>query len=234
LETKFDIRSSLFTQSKRSIEQSVVKRKYLWRSIHYSLLTIPYPLAPVSIVNQQYLKKFGIACGIVGILLLGCSLPGRSVPPIQIKNSLTQSTTELKPTPLGQKLPVSAQVTIAGQSIQLEVARTAQEQSTGLMYRTELAPNRGMLFVFSPPRPVSFWMKNTLIPLDMVFMSNGVVKYIGEKIPPCTGNPCPGYGPEPKIDIDGVLELRSGRAAELRLKVGDRLKFRNYSAKKLK
>jgi uncharacterized protein len=185
-------------------------------------------------VNQQYLQKFGIACGIVGILLLGYSLPSLSVPPIQPKNPLSQSVTDPKPTPQGQKLPVSAQVTIGGQSIQLEVARTPQEQSMGLMYRTELAPNRGMLFVFSPPRSVSFWMKNTLIPLDMVFMSNGVVKYISEKVPPCTTNPCPGYGPEPKIDIDNVLELRSGRAAELRIKVGDRLKLRDYSAKKLK
>jgi uncharacterized protein len=151
-----------------------------------------------------------------------------------MKNPLTQSVTDPKPTPQGQKLPVSAQVTIAGQNIQLEVARTPQEQSTGLMYRTELAPNRGMLFVFSPPRPVSFWMKNTLIPLDMVFVSNGVVKYIGEKIPPCQQDPCPGYGPEPNVEIDNVLELPSGRAAELRLKVGDRLKFRDYSAKKLK
>lgn len=185
-------------------------------------------------MNQQYLKKFGIACGILGILLLGCSVPGRAVLLIQTKNLLAQSITAPKLTPLGQKLPISAQVTIGGQRILLEVARTPQEQSTGLMYRTELAPNRGMLFVFSPPRPVSFWMKNTLIPLDMVFMSNGVVKYISEKVPPCTGNPCPGYGPEPKIDIDNVLELGSGRAAELGIKVGDRLKFRNYSAKKLK
>jgi uncharacterized protein len=185
-------------------------------------------------VNQQYLKKFGIACGIVGILLLGCSLPSRSVPPLQTKDLLTQPVTDPKPTPQGQKLPVSAQVTIAGQNIQLEVARTPGEQSTGLMYRTELAPNRGMLFVFSPPRPVSFWMKNTLIPLDMVFLSNGVVKYIGEKIPPCKVEPCPGYGPAPDIAIDNVLELPSGRVAQLRLKVGDRLKFRDYSAKKLK
>jgi uncharacterized protein len=134
---------------------------------------------------------------------------------------------DFKPAPQGQKLPVSAQVTIGGQILQLEVARTSEEQSTGLMYRTDLAPNRGMLFVFSPPRPVSFWMKHTLIPLDMVFVSNGVVKYIGAKIPPCAGDPCPSYGPEPKTDIDGVIELRSGRAAELRLKVGDRLKIRN-------
>jgi uncharacterized protein len=110
-------------------------------------------------------------------------------------------------------------MTINGQNILLEVARTSEEQSMGLMYRTELAANRGMLFVFSPPRAVSFWMKNTLIPLDMVFVSNGVVKYIGANIPPCKVSDCPGYGPEPKIPIDSVIELRGGRAAELRLKL---------------
>uniref|UniRef100_UPI00286B9D04 DUF192 domain-containing protein n=2 Tax=unclassified Chamaesiphon TaxID=2620921 RepID=UPI00286B9D04 len=118
--------------------------------------------------------------------------------------------------------------------ILLEVARTVEEQSTGLMYRTQLAANRGMLFVFSPPRPVSFWMKNTLIPLDMVFLSNGVVKYISAKVPPCKTVSCPGYGPDSQIPIDNVIELPSGRAAELRLKVGDRLKIETYSAKILK
>jgi uncharacterized protein len=167
------------------------------------------------------------------MLLLGYSLPARSVPPIQTKNP-SQSEPNAKPAPQGQKLPISAQVTIGGQIISLEVARTPEEQSKGLMYRSELANNRGMLFVFAPARPVSFWMKNTLIPLDMVFMSNGVVKYIGSQILPCEGDPCASYGPEPKTDIDNVIELRGGRAAELQLKVGDRLKIRNYSAKKLK
>jgi uncharacterized protein len=116
----------------------------------------------------------------------------------------------------------------------LEVARTAQEQSTGLMYRKSLAANRGMLFVFSPARPASFWMKNTLIPLDMVFMSSGVVKYISANVPPCKVADCPGYGPQSQIPIDNVIELRAGRAAELKIKVGDRLKIDNYSAKMLK
>jgi uncharacterized protein len=182
---------------------------------------------------QQQLK-FGITCGILGILLLCCSAPVRSAPPVPPKNPSTPSATDLNPAVKGQKLPLSAQVTINGQNILLEVARTSEEQSTGLMYRTELAANRGMLFVFSPPRPVSFWMKNTLIPLDMVFLSNGVVKYIGAKIPPCKTSSCPGYGPESKMAIDSVIELRSGRAAELRLKVGDRLKIDSYSAKMLK
>ncbi len=176
--------------------------------------------------------KFGITCGIVGVLLLGCSIPVRSAPPV-LKNpappaTLVQSATQ------AQKLPVSAQIVVNGQNILLEVARTQQEQSTGLMYRTQLAANRGMLFVFSPPRPVSFWMKNTLIPLDMVFVSNGVVKHIIAKVPPCQTPACPGYGPDPKIAIDSVIELSSGRAAELRLKIGDRLKIDNYSAKMLK
>ena len=190
---------------------------------------------------QQQLK-FGVTCGIVGILLLGCSLPVRSTPPASAptpntrfrKAEATLTVTDIQPTVRGQKLPVSAQVTIDGQKILLEVARTSEEQSTGLMYRTQLAANRGMLFVFSPPRPVSFWMKNTLIPLDMVFVSNGVVKYISAKVPPCKTVSCPGYGPDSKIPIDGVIELPSGRAAELRLKVGDRLKVETYSAKTLK
>ncbi len=104
----------------------------------------------------------------------------------------------------------------------------------GLMYRTSLAANRGMLFVFSPARPVSFWMKNTLIPLDMVFVSNGVVKYIGANIPPCQVAPCPGYGPQSQMPIDNVIELPGGRAAQLKIKVGDRLTIDPYSAKMLK
>lgn len=182
---------------------------------------------------KQHLK-FGITGGIVGILLLGGSLSVLSVPPFHTKTPSTLSLLDAKPTVQVQKLPVSAQVTIGGQIIKLEVARTAEEQSTGLMNRTDLAKNRGMLFVFSPPRPVRFWMKNTLIPLDMIFMSNGVVKYIGQQILPCAGDPCQSYGPEPKTEVDGVIELRGGRAAELHLKVGDRLTIRNYSAKTLK
>jgi uncharacterized protein len=76
-------------------------------------------------------------------------------------------------------------------------------------------------------------MKNTLIPLDLIFTSNGVVKYIGADSLPCEGEPCSTYGPEPKVDIDGVIELRGGRAGELNLKVGDRLKIRNSQPKGL-
>ncbi len=118
-------------------------------------------------------------------------------------------------------LPISATAEMAGQQISLEVARTPQEQAMGLMYRTSLEPDRGMLFSFDWPQPVSFWMKNTKIPLDMVFLLKGEVKAIAANVPPCTADPCPSYGP--KTAIDQVIELRGGRATELGLKVGDRV-----------
>ena len=124
---------------------------------------------------------------------------------------------------LGQVLPISAQIKIAGQKIVLEVAQTPEQQATGLMYRTTLADNHGMLFPFKPPRPVRFWMENTLIPLDMVFLQHGVVKAIAVNVPPCNTNPCSTYGPV--VPIDQVIELRSGRAAQLGLKVGDRIEI---------
>ncbi len=89
----------------------------------------------------------------------------------------------------------------------------------GLMYRRSLADNRGMMFIFDPPQPVSFWMKNTLIPLDIVFLEGGKVKAISPNVPPCKSDPCPTYGPN--VAIDRVIELRGGRAAELGLKPGD-------------
>lgn len=185
-------------------------------------------------MNQQHLKFFGITFGLAGCLLLNTILPVFSVPPVKVDSPAVQSLPDPQPTPLGQKLPLSAKMTVKGQTILMEVARTPEEQTIGLMYRTALAANRGMVFEFSPARPVSFWMKNTLIPLDMVFVANGVVKHIGANIQPCKADPCPGYGPGAGINIDRVVELRAGRAAELGLKVGDRLNIVKHSAKRLK
>lgn len=90
------------------------------------------------------------------------------------------------------------------------------------MNRTSLASDRGMLFPFNPPRPAQFWMKNTLIPLDMLFLRNGVIKSIAKNVPPCKADPCPTYG-SPNEEIDQVIELRGGSALQLGLKVGDRV-----------
>jgi uncharacterized membrane protein (UPF0127 family) len=150
---------------------------------------------------------------------MGCSPPTTAKPPTPTSGSQTQA-----PVPAGQKLPISAVATIPnGTKIQLEVAKTPEQQAMGLMYRTNLADNQGMLFKFPSAQPVSFWMKNTLIPLDMIFLQNGVIKYIQASAPPCASEPCPTYGPNTPIDT--VIELRSGRAAELNLQVGNRVKI---------
>lgn len=120
---------------------------------------------------------------------------------------------------MGQQLPIEAQAEIGDGMIQLEVARTPQQQATGLMYREALADDRGMLFTFDPPRPVQFWMRNVVIDLDMVFMHDGKVAAIAANVPPCRTTPCPTYGPD--VAIDQVIELRGGRAAELNVQVGD-------------
>ena len=145
------------------------------------------------------------------LLLMGCASNEVSVSESEAASSESQ----------GQKLPITAEVEIGGELIKLEVARTPEEQAMGLMYREELAANRGMLFPLEPPRIPRFWMKNVEIPLDMIFISEGEVRAIAQDVPPCRETPCPTYGPD--TVIDKVLELRGGRAEELQLEVGDSL-----------
>ncbi len=124
----------------------------------------------------------------------------------------------------GKNLPITATININQEIIELEVAKTPEQQATGLMFRTNLPKNRGMIFPFSPPRITRFWMKNTLIPLDIIFLRQGVIQSISAQTPPCKQDPCPSYGPF--TDIDQVIELTSGRATQLNLKKGDHLKVK--------
>lgn len=130
----------------------------------------------------------------------------------------------------GQILPISATVIVKGQKIELEVAKTPQQQAIGLMFRESLAPNRGMLFYFEPPRYVSFWMKNVKFSLDMIFLRNGRIVWIAPAVPPCTSDPCPSY--RPPVPVDGALELAGGRAAELGLQPGDRLQIEYFKPRR--
>lgn len=167
---------------------------------------------------------------LLSVTLAGCATTASDTPIVRSPATHpSPPTPTISPTPepstfLGQMLPITAQATIAGEVIQLEVAKTAYEQAMGLMYRVDLPANRGMLFPFDPPRRVSFWMKNVQIPLDMVFIKNGKVVAIAANVPPCTVLECPLYGP-PQL-VDQVLELQGGRAAELNLKVGDTIDFK--------
>jgi uncharacterized protein len=156
---------------------------------------------------------------LLSIFLMSCSAPTTAKPSTPTSASQAPALESL-----GQKLPISAKAIVPnGTVIQLEVAQTPQQQAMGLMYRPALPDDRGMLFGFPSAQPVSFWMKNVPVPLDMVFLHNGVVKYIQAAAAPCASEPCPTYGPN--TPIDKVIELRSGRAAELNLKVGDIVKI---------
>jgi hypothetical protein len=86
-----------------------------------------------------------------------------------------------------------------------------------------------MLFPISPPRPVSFWMKNVPVPLDMVFIYQGRIQALASQVPPCVADPCPTYGPQGQL-VDQVIELAAGRAAELGLQVGDGVVVRSLDA----
>lgn len=142
--------------------------------------------------------------------------------PSQLPSTASQDSLNRQLLAQGQILPVTAEVELNDHLIGLEVAETPQQQAIGLMARESLPDDRGMLFPFEPPRPVSFWMKNVLIPLDMVFIRNDEIVAIAHDVPPCEATPCPTYGPDRQA-VDYVLELRGGRAAELGLQNGDRI-----------
>ena len=95
----------------------------------------------------------------------------------------------------------------------VEVARSEEEQRKGLMFRTELPAGTGMLFPFPKPRIASFWMKDTLIPLDMIFIrSDGRIDRIAENMLPETLEPVVSGG-----EVAAVLEVAGGTAADLSL-----------------
>ena len=100
----------------------------------------------------------------------------------------------------------------------VEFAKTEEERRIGLMFREELADDAGMLFDFGPdPQPVSMWMKNTLIPLDMAFIDeHGEIVRITAMTTPQSLESIKSGGP-----VIGVLEVRGGRFAELGVKPGD-------------
>lgn len=101
----------------------------------------------------------------------------------------------------------------------VEIADNEVKREVGLMYRRHMPDDRGMLFDFKEEAPVSFWMKNTYIPLDMIFISrHGVVKKIVENAEPLSETPIPSGGP-----VLAVLEINGGLAARLGIKPGDRV-----------
>ena len=104
----------------------------------------------------------------------------------------------------------------------VEVARTEPQQAQGLMNRQTLAPDRGMIFPYATPTMAAFWMKNTLIPLDMIFIrADGTIARIEANTVPLSLDPVPAGEP-----VGAVLELAGGRSAELGIAAGDKVSWK--------
>lgn len=114
-----------------------------------------------------------------------------------------------------------------GSRVDCEVADTDETRQQGLMYRESLAPGKGMLFMFTQSGFYPFWMKNTLIPLDMIWIDEGKkIVSIQQGAPPCPGDPCPTFPPTGKALY--VLELAAGEAAKHHLKSGDAVLLQHF------
>jgi uncharacterized membrane protein (UPF0127 family) len=110
---------------------------------------------------------------------------------------------------------------------EVEVVATPETRAQGLMFRTSLAANAGMLFLYPGEQPVSFWMKNTLIPLDMLFLkADGSIAHIAHNAVPHDETPI-----DSGAAVQAVLEVKGGTAAALGIKEGDRVEYQTQPAK---
>lgn len=140
-------------------------------------------------------------------LVLGCSLPGLA--PVSLAQEAAQDVLEQ-----------SELVIVSGETRHVfivEMARTPDEIRTGMMFRTSMADDAGMLFQMNPPRAVSFWMKNTILPLDLIFIdADGEILSIAE-------NAVPGSLRQinPGVIVAGVLEVNAGTVERLSIAPGD-------------
>ena len=117
-------------------------------------------------------------------------------------------------------------VTPKGTTIFVEIADSPDKRAQGLMFRPSMATDRGMLFLFPEPGDQAFWMKNTLISLDIFWLDeSGTILHLEPNVPICTrrDDGCPRYqAPHKSLQ---VLELNAGMAEKLDLAVGNQLKI---------
>lgn len=126
----------------------------------------------------------------------------------------------------GTNISNDPQVCFKNKCYAVEVARTPFEHARGLMYRKNLDSDKGMLFEFKHSGNHPFWMKNTLIPLDMVWLDGqDKVVFIQHDAAPCVQDPCPSI--DPKAQANYVLEVNAGEMARLGARVGDQVIIKN-------
>ena len=160
---------------------------------------------------------FGLA--LVGMALVSCA-PSQS----SADKPTTVEATPRAPVPVQPAVNLPRAVLPDGSVITLELAVTPEEISQGLMFRPSLPDDRGMIFLFGVDRVPSFWMKNTMIPLDLIFLrGDGTVAEIIERAQPCAAEPCPQY--IPSTAAWAVLEVAAGVVDRHGLSAGDQITF---------
>ncbi|MFC0204218.1 DUF192 domain-containing protein [Novosphingobium soli] len=118
-------------------------------------------------------------------------------------------------------VPLTVQSAKGAHRFRVEVAATTEQQAKGLMFRTQMGADEGMIFPNDPPRRAAFWMRNTVIPLDIIFIGpDRRILNIAANAVPYDETPLPSAGL-----AAGVLELNGGRAAELGIKAGDKVSW---------
>lgn len=165
--------------------------------------------------------KFRAALAAIGLGLFSLGSTAAAPPPAPRCHS---GQAEVRPLQ-----PLTLQTASGAKALQVEYVATPRTRELGLMCRRSLAPDRGMLFDFRTPQPAAFWMRNTLIPLDIIFIRpDGRILSIARNARPLDETLIPSGGV-----ILGVLELRGGRAAELGLLPGDRVEHRMFGRRSL-
>lgn len=124
----------------------------------------------------------------------------------------------------GAQAQAISYVVLKGKSFYVEVADNDPARMQGLMFREQMAADRGMIFLFGEEAMQAFWMKNTLIPLDILYFDSKFRLVSAQTdVPPCKADPCPSYPTSAPAQY--VLELNAGMADKLGVKVGDKLEF---------
>ena len=131
----------------------------------------------------------------------------------------------------GKKQPAAIFSTPAGpRQVLLEVVETEQDMAKGLMFRQQLEEDHGMLFVYKEDVRPTFWMKNTYLSLDILFLTeDGILVDLFEQVPPCPMRPCPTY--TSRFPCRYVLEVKGGYTARYHIRKGARVQFRNLEDK---
>ena len=168
-----------------------------------------------SMIRKTFAALTGlVAAGSLLVGIAGCSPVAAGDTP-----SATASASENRLHPLSGLAVIPLKVVTArgARTFHVEVAASSREQERGLMFRNAMGADEGMIFPMSPPRRTAFWMKNTVIGLDIVFIgADHKVLNIARNAVPYDETPLPSAG-----EAAGVLELNAGRAAELGIGPGD-------------